>query len=97
MRYKLVNTEENIQRLKDYGFTVLPYAKHHFYTNWKQEGGKQTVHMIIVDKITNEITYIIDTEERHDDIDIEKIEPMIKKKLNQLLERGVICSSKSPL
>lgn len=87
--YEFVANEVNIERLKNYGFDNLIGVRDYFYTKVEVEQTKVDIHIIYIDKTTNLLRYRLNNDD-YERIELEKLHPMIARKLSSMIELGII-------
>ena len=91
VRYRFISNDENIKRLENIGFMCLMGITNYHYTNYTVNiKGELDTHMIFIDKHTNLLTYVYNTTKSYDTFDLEEIEPLVAKKINQMFENKLL-------
>ena len=91
VRYRFISSDENIKRLENIGFMCLMGITNYHYTNYTvNTKGELDTHMIFIDKHTNLLTYVYNTTKSYDTFDLEEIEPLVAKKINQMFENKLL-------
>lgn len=88
-RYEFVNNHHNLDRLLGLGFESIIGAKDYFYTKVDVNQAKVDIHIIYINKTTNLLTYRLNNDD-YERIDLDKLHPMIARKLSSMIELGLI-------
>ena len=91
VRYRFISNDQNIKRLENIGFMCLAGITNYYYTNHTVNiKGELDTHMIFIDKNTNLLTYVYNITKSYDTFDLEEIEPLIAKKINQMFDNKLL-------
>lgn len=91
-RYEFISNPHTIADLNTFGFENTPGIPDYYFVQAESIKGGINVHILYINKTTNLLTYRLNNDD-FDYLDIEKINPLIARKLLALIHAKMIKST----